>query len=118
MFNKRVKITKEMMSQLRPTSKAALKHQCLFITNGDLDKAAKLYDFMIKDMEDLPLFDPPRPSTFEQAKVMLGDGFNWAKENQETIMNWVGFFRSMFSKGGGAEAGAEAASQIFPPINQ
>ena len=43
------KINKGMIPNLRPTSKAALKQQCLLIANGDIDKAIKLYDFMIKN---------------------------------------------------------------------
>ena len=117
MFEKKVKITTEMIGQIRPTSKATLKQQCLLIADGDLDKAMKLYDFMIKDMEDLPLFDAPRPSTFEQAKDMIGNGFSWVNENQETIMNWVGFFRSLFTKGGASDAAGSAAN-VIPPINQ
>lgn len=95
-----------MIRSIRPTSKASLKTQCLLIANGDIDKAERLYDFMAKDMEDLPLFDPIPPTTMQQAQSMISQGVTWVNENQETIMNWVGFFKQMFSKGD---------APIFPP---
>lgn len=113
MFWNKHKIDPKMIPQLRPTSKAALKHQCLFMSKGDLEAATRLYEFMIKDMEDLPMFDPVKPSTYEQAKTILGEGFGWVKENQETIVNWVAFFKDTFGKKGGGGA----SSNAVPPIN-
>ena len=57
-----------MIQNIRPTSKAALKMQCLYSCGGDIDKAAKLYEFMIKDMENLPMFDVQQPTTMQQIK--------------------------------------------------
>lgn len=93
-------------------SKASLKQQCLLISEGDIDKATKLYDFYIKDMEDLPTFDPIQPTTMQQVKETASSTFQWVKENKDDIMDWVGFFRGMFSKGG-----SEGGTPI-PPINQ
>ena len=105
-----------MIPQLRPTSKAALKQQCLYMSKGDLDAASRLYDFMIKDMEELPLFDPIQPTTMQQAKTMISEGFGWVKENQETIVNWVSFFKDMFGKDGGGNVPPTAGA--IPSINQ
>ena len=102
-----------MIPMIRPTSKVALKQQCLLATNGDVEKASKLYEFMIKDMEDLPTLDVIPPTRMEQAKDMFSQGFAWLNENQENIFNWVGMIRSLFSKGGG---GTPPANPI-PPIN-
>lgn len=99
---------------MMPTSKAALKQQALIASEGDIEKATRLYEFMIKDMEDIPLLDPIPPSKFEQAKTILGDGFNWMKENQDTIVNWVSFFRDLFGKGGPTPP----TSGTVPPINR
>lgn len=94
-------------------SKASLKQQCLLISEGDIDKATKLYEFYIKDMEDLPTFDPIQPTTMQQVKETASNTFQWVKDNKDDIFEWVGFFRSMFSKGGGA-------SEVtpLPPINK
>lgn len=111
MWNK-TKIPKEMIPRLNPTSKASLKQQCLFIAEGDVDKASRLYDFMIKDMDDLPLFDPIQPTTMQQVKETASSTFQWVKENKDDIMGWVGFFRGMIGKGGSSEV------TPLPPINQ
>ena len=108
----RTKISKEMIPRLNPTSKASLKQQCLFLAEGDIEKATKLYDFMIKDMDDLPLFDPIHPTTMQQVKETASNAFAWVKENKDDIMDWVGFFRGMFSKGGGEAAGGTPIPQI------
>ena len=110
----RNKIDKKMIQQIIPTSKVSLKMSCLHSCNGDIEKADKLYKYLSEGIEDLPTFDPVRPSTFEQAKSMIGDGFGWIKENQETIVNWVSFFKDMFGKGGG---GVPPSSVSVPPIN-
>ena len=88
-----------MIRAINPTSKASLKMQCLLVSNGDIDKAERLYDFMAKDMPDLPMFDPVQPTTLQQVKQTAAETFGWINENQDTIMNWVGMIRGMFSKG-------------------
>lgn len=113
MFWNGTKIKKEMIQHLRPTSKAALKQQCLLIANGDIDKAIKLYDFMIKDMEDLPMFDVPPPTTLQQVKDGAMGTMAWLNENKNDILDWVGIIRGMFSKGGGTPQGGAP----LPPIN-
>lgn len=105
-----------MIPNLRPTSKASLKMQCLLTCNGDLEKATKLYDFMIKDMEDLPMFDVQPPTTMQQVKETIGQGMGWLKENQNEIMQGIEWIRSMFGKGGGMPPNGATPSPI-PPIN-
>ena len=108
------KIDKKMIPNIHPTSKVSLKMSCLHSCNGDLEKAEKLYAYLTEGIDDLPTFDPVKPSTFEQAKTMIGDGFGWVKENQDTIVNWVSFFKEMFGKGGGSAAPGNGP---IPPIN-
>lgn len=110
MFHKN-RIKKEMLQHLRPTSKASLKQQCLLLSNGDIDKAERLYDFMTKDMPDLPMYDPIQPTTMQQVKQTAVETFGWINENQETIMNWVGIIRNLFGKGG------TPPQAPLPPIN-
>ena len=57
-----------MIQNIRPTSKIALKMSCLYTCNGDVDKAEKLYDFLAKDIEDMPTFDVQQPTTMQQIK--------------------------------------------------
>lgn len=115
MFFNRNKIKKDMIRAINPTSKASLKMQCLLVSNGDIDKAERLYDFMAKDMPDLPMYDPIQPTTLQQVKQTAAETFGWLNENQETIMNWAGMIRSFFSKG--ATTVDVPPSAPLPPIN-
>ena len=103
-----------MIRAISPTSKASLKMQCLLVSNGDIDKAERLYDFMAKDMADLPMFDPIQPTTLQQVKNTASETFNWINSNQETIMNWIGMVRGLFGK---ATPTPTAPAAPLPPIN-
>lgn len=92
-----------------PTSKVALKMSCLRACNNDVEKAAKLYDFFVKDMQNIPDFDPVPPSMFEQAKSTIGDLFGWLDNNQDKL---AGAFQLIQQFRGG---GAIATGQ--PPVN-
>ena len=87
-----------MIEQIRPTSKVALKQYCLMASNGDIDKASRLYDFLIKDMEDLPLFDAPQPTKMQQIKSDVSDAMQWITQNQEQIFIWADLFGGLFNK--------------------
>ena len=121
LFFKRNKIKKDMIQNIRPTSKAALKMQCLYSCNGDIEKADKLYSYMIKDMEDLPTYDIVPPSSMQQFKEGAIQTFGWINQNQDTIMNWIGMIKDMFGRGGNngmpPMPNAAPASPI-PSINQ
>lgn len=103
-----------MVPRIQPTSKVALKQQCLMIAEGDIDKAAKLYDYFCSDIQDLPTYDVVPPTTLQQIKIGTKDTMAWLNENKNDILDWVGIIRGIFSKGGGP---AEAASPPLPPIN-
>ena len=113
MFWNRNKIKKEMINAINPTSKASLKMQCLLVSNGDIEKAEKLYDFMAKDMPDMPMYDPVPPTTMHQIKDGAVNTMNWLKENKEDIIDLVGFVRGMLPSGGNAPTGGTP----LPPIN-
>ena len=110
-----------MIANIRPTSKAALKMQCLYSCNGDIDKATRLYDYLIKGMEDLPIYDPVQPTSMQQFKEGAIQTFGWINQNQDTIMNWIGMIKDMFGRGGNGGApptpNASPVTQI-PSINQ
>lgn len=105
-----------MIQHLIPTSKVSLKMSCLHSCNGDIDKAERLYQYLAEGLDDLPTFDPVQPTTMQQAKTMISDGFAWVKENQDTIVNWVSFFKDMFGKGGNG-GGAPSSGGALPSIN-
>ena len=114
MFNK---YNKNMIMNIRPTSKMALKIQCLNAAKYNIDDADKLYTFFTKDLDDLPTFDVQQPTTMQQIKDGAVQTFAWLNDNQETIMNWVGMIKQMFNKGGGATPTPTASAPI-PPTNQ
>ena len=84
-----------MIQAIRPTSKATLKIQCLFACKGDIDEAAKLYDFFAKDMPNLPDYDPVQPTWVDNTKDMANGIFSWIKENQNTLAQGYGFIRNI-----------------------
>lgn len=68
-----------------PTSKVSLKTSCLRACGNDIEKAEKLYDFFVKDLQEIPDFDPVPPTLFEQAKSTVGDLFGWVENNQDKL---------------------------------
>lgn len=98
-----------MIRAINPTSKASLKMQCLLVSNGDIEKAERLYDFMAKDMPALPDFDPVLPTTIQQVKEGAVQTVTWLNENKGNILDWIGIIREMFSK--------TPPSAPIPPIN-
>jgi hypothetical protein len=111
------KIDKNMIQAIRPTSKSTLKMQCLMMSNGDIDKAERLYDYMAKGMDDLPLFDTPVPTTLQQVKTGAVETIQWLNENQNQIMNWVGIIKQIFGGNGGMPPIPPAPGNVIPPIN-
>lgn len=82
-----------MIQGIRPTSKAALKHQCLIISRGDVKSARELYDYYMEGLDDLPMFDPIAPSWQESTKATLNGMMSWLKENQDTLAQGYQFIR-------------------------
>ena len=105
-----------MISGIKPTSKSALKMQCLIISRGDIDEAERMYDFFAKDMTDLPDYDPVQPTMMENVKDNALGIYQFIKDNRDDIAQGVDFIRSMFSKNGTVLTENEVAT--LPPINQ
>ena len=116
MFNKQKKQQRlmETIGMIRPTSKAALKQQCLFLANLDVEKAEKMYDFLIKGMEDIPAVEtaskPFLQNFGEQASGILG----WFRENQDVLGQGVDLIKGIISSRKGSPAPTAAP---LPPIN-
>lgn len=122
-FN-RNKIDKDMIRMLRPTSKASLKTTCLLMSNGDIEKAEKLYDFYAKDMQDMPLYDPPTPTWADNTKETLNGLFSFLGNHKDGLTQGYEIIRAMFNArganlpplGGAAEEVAETVEDDIPPI--
>ena len=99
----------EAVGMIKPTSKAALKSQCLYLCRLDVDKAEKMYDFLIKGIDNIPEVEP-ESKTFiknfgDQANGVLG----WFKENQDILKDGINLFRGLLSK--------KTPATPLPPIN-
>ena len=121
MFSKRKNREKmmQMVQSFTPTSKASLKQFCIIASGGDVDKADKMYSFYIKDMEDLPMFDPVPPTWIDKTKDAVGGIFGFVKENQDGIVQGVEFIRGLMGKRGAASVVSDVAETVspLPPIN-
>lgn len=60
------------MEMIRTTSKDALKRSLMQMYQGDVATMERMYDFYMKDMQNVPDFDPVAPSMLQQAKTTIG----------------------------------------------
>jgi hypothetical protein len=111
---KRNRIDMDLIHMINPTSKAALKQQCMILAQGDVKKAKEIYDFYTDGL-DLPDFDPVRPSAFEGFKDNMVSFMGWLKDNQGTVAQSVDFVRGLFGRG--AADVADDTAEALPPIN-
>ena len=99
------------LSSIRATSKLSLKLSCLAISNGDLDKATKMYDFFIKDME-LPDVEPIPPTKFETIKHSVNEVSGMIKDNKDDLMDLVSFVMGIVGK----KAPITSGGASIPPL--
>lgn len=101
----------DAIGMIKPTSKASLKQTCLFLANLDVERAERMYDFLVKDMEEIPAVDPASKPFLanlgEQASGVLG----WIRENQDILAQGVDLVRGVIGK-----KGPQGAAPL-PPIN-
>ncbi len=110
----------EMISAMRPTSKATLKMQCLMVCKGDIDEAMKLYDYFAKDMPDLPDYDRPTPTWQQNTADTVNGIMGWLKDNGGTIQQAYQFIQQVIANKGvlpAVAADAAEAAEPLPPIN-
>lgn len=103
-----------MMSNYKPTSKSSLKLYCITMSKGDVRQASELYDFMIKDMEELPIFDPVPPTWTDNAKTTVTGLFDFVKNNKEGIGQVVDMVRAVIGK---RAAVSDVVKEALPEIN-
>lgn len=114
----------EMLQAIKPTSKATLKLQCLFICKGDIEESDKLYDYFAKDMPNLPDYDPPPLTWMDNTKSTVNGLMGWIKENQDTLTQGYDFIATLIANRGmlpsiapAAEAAEEVTEDTLPEIN-
>ena len=111
MFNRKKRLV-EKLSMIKPTSKAELKRQCLYLSNLDVEKAEKMYNFLVKDVE-IPDVEPEARSFVQNFGQQASGVFGWFRENQDMITQAVDFVKGIISSRRG---GIPPASPL-PPIN-
>ena len=91
-------------------------------SKGNVDEAEKLYNFYIKDMEELPMFDPAPPSTMDNAKNVVTGIFDFVRDNKDGIGQVYDFIRNIAASRGkalppiGGNA-AQSVAEALPEIN-
>lgn len=119
-WNKRKKEMLEMIRMIRPTSRMALRQQCLLIAKGDVEEARKLCDYYTDGMDDLPMFDAPEPTWIDNTRNTLDGFFGWLSDHKDGLMNAYDFIRNM-SGGKLPPMGVSdelADDEPLPPINE
>lgn len=102
MFEKR-KLRKEQellkkLEMIRPTSKSDLKRECLYLCNLDVEKAEKMYDFLVKDMDSIPEIAPAQKSFMENVGEQANGVFSWLRENEDMLSRGAEFIKGIFQK--------------------
>ena len=98
---------------IKPTSKAALKSQCLYLSGLDIAKAEKMYDFLVKDMTDLPDVEPASKPLIQNIGEQANGVFGWLRENEDVIAKSAEFIKNIFQR-----KSAAAPTNPLPPLNQ
>lgn len=98
---------------IRATSKLALKLSCLEACGDDIDMAERAYKFLASDIQDLPDFDIPSPTIYQQIKSGAGEVFGFVKDNKEDILQAISYIQSLRNK-----PAAPAPVTELPPIEK
>jgi hypothetical protein len=114
MFKRRQQRIMDMVGMIRPTSKAALKQQCLFLSNLDVEKAEKMYAFLIRDMEDIPAVEPASRSFMQNFGDQANGVVGWFRENRDVIGEGVDFVRGIIASRKGGTPPATPLPNINP----
>lgn len=100
---------------IRPTSKSELKRQCLMLAHLDVDKAEKMYDFLVKGMDGIPDVEPASKSFMQNFGEQANGIFGWLRENQDMIGQGVDFIKGIIA---GRKGNAAPPATPLPPINK
>jgi hypothetical protein len=105
MFGKKKFQKMDLFNTFQPTSKSSIKTFCMKYADGDIKKASELYDFYIKDMEDLPVFDPAQPTWIDNTKEAVGNLLDFVKQNKDGFSQVYDVIKGI----------AAARGKILPP---
>ena len=114
MFNKKKREQRllEQISMIKPTSKSELKSECLYLCNLNVEKAEKMYDFLVKDMQDIPDIEPAQKPFIQNFGEQASGVFQWLRDNQDMLGQGVDFIRGIISSRKGTPP-----TTPLPPIN-
>lgn len=115
MFNFSSSDRMEKLKDFRPTSKIQLRQFCICFTDGDVEKADKLYNYYASGIE-LPDTEPVPPSKMQVVKDNALDIFGFVRDNQTDIVNAIAFIKALFSRGG-ATTITQQVAEALPKIN-
>ena len=104
----------EQVSMIKPTSKAALKQQCLMLSNLDVAKAEKMYDFLIKGVENIPDLEPGQTPFIENFGKQASGVLDWFRKNQDMLTQGYDVIRNIVQKKG---ITASPTAEPLPTIN-
>lgn len=99
------------INKLIPTSKLSLKLSCLNACNNDIGKAEELYEYMTKDLKDLPDTEPAMPSGLQRFKASADDIIGWVTDHKDLIQQGIGLVQG-FRKGGASTGGVAGVAPI------
>lgn len=105
-----------MIAEMNFTSKTKIKQYALLLAKGDIKYASEIYDFLIKDLDNLPVEEPALPTTMDKIKDSVTGGVSWLKENEDTLVNTFEHIRGLIQnvRGGGKPVSTAAP---LKPIN-
>lgn len=112
-LKKRKEKIREAIAMIKPTSKASLKAQCLYLSNLNVEKAEKMYDFLVKDMENIPEVEPASRSFIENFGEQANGILGWLRENQDMLGQGVDFIKGIIT----SRKGGAVPPSPLPPIN-
>lgn len=99
------------------SSKITLKMSCVQAANGDMAKAAELYDFFTKDIE-LPDYPIPQPTAVQKFTQQAESLFGWIEQNGDKFMK--GYNMIQMIRGGNtipmAQVAETTAANAIPPL--
>lgn len=108
MFNNRSALD---INKLIPTSKMALKLSCLNACGNDIGKANELYEYMTKDLKDLPDTEPTVPSGIQRFKTGADDIIGWVTDHKDLIQQGIGLLQGL-RKGASVGKGVAGVAPI------
>ena len=98
---------------VKPTSKYALKQQCLMLCNLKVKESEEMYDFLIKGMEEsIPDIDPEQKSAVQNFGETANGVLKWFRENQDVLSKGVDMIKGLVSRGKPTDI------TPLPPINE